>query len=165
MKSDTYYMSRVVKLGEIKQDSFIAALVNAQTVQVGKFKWTITNIVDESKAAFPFVAGRLSKFSSEGHIKLVDENQRSEVDAVAPNLSIASAQFVYLPEHSGLAFTIVWNQIEQDVFPKRLERIVEEAHENFFAECAIEPITDYRTFTAKLRKIQVITEIDANKPA
>ncbi|WPJ98087.1 hypothetical protein SH580_10285 [Coraliomargarita algicola] len=161
MKKADYFVSRIVKLGELNQDSLMEAICKSPIVTIGKFNWTITNVTDERASSFPFVFGRLSKYSSEGHVTIVDPNERSEKDAVAPNLLIASAPFVYLPEHSGLAFMPVWNGIQRELFPKRFKAIVEAAHNNFFAECSIETISDYRAFTTKLKNLSIITDIDA----
>jgi hypothetical protein len=75
------------------------------------------------------------------------------MEAIAPNLLKASAPFVFLPEFSGLAYLHVWNGISEELFEKRLKTLIEEAHSNFFAECDVEPISDYTRFGKKLEDL------------
>lgn len=73
----------------------------------------------------------------------------------------ASAPFVYLPNFSGLAFLHVWNGIQEDVFPRRFKSIIEAAYDNFFVDCTVEPISDYRAFLEKLQSLDRIIELSA----
>lgn len=160
-KNGRYYMARVIKLGELDQTKLIDAIVKAPVVPVGQFEWTITDVIDRRNAEIPFVFGNLSKFSKDGRVTIVDEPAKQQFQAHAPNLLEASAPFVYLPEFSGLTFLHVWNGIQEDVFPRRFKSIIEAAYDNFFVNCSIEPITDYRAFLEKLRSLDKITELSA----
>lgn len=137
------------------------AIVNAGTIMVGKSRWTITSVVDRRTERLPFVFGRLSKYSDEGHVTVVDTSTRSEVEAIAPNLLIASANFVYLPEYSGIAYMHVWNHIEADTFSRRFKEVIEATYDNFFVGCSIEAVSDYRAFGVKLQSLDRIREISA----
>ncbi|WP_146608053.1 hypothetical protein [Burkholderia multivorans] len=137
------------------------AISNAATIAAGKARWTITNVFDQRNTSRPFLFGKLSKFSDEGHVKLVDTKRRSEVDAIAENLLIASANFVYLPQYSGLAYMHVWNHIEADTFARRFKEIIEATYDNFFVGCCVEAISDYRSFGVKLRGLDRIHELSA----
>ncbi|WP_228874359.1 hypothetical protein [Paraburkholderia saeva] len=137
------------------------AISNAATIAVGKARWTITNVLDKRGENSPFIFGRLSKFSDEGHVKLVDTKNRHEIDAIAQNLLIASANFVYLPKYSGLAYMHVWNHVEADVFARRFKEIIEATYENFFVGCSVEAVSDYRTFGVKLQGLERIRELSA----
>lgn len=66
-----------------------------------------------------------------------------------------------LPEFSGLAFLHVWNGIQEDVFPRRFKSIIEAAYDNFFVDCTIEPVADYRAFLDRLKTLDRITELSA----
>jgi len=103
----------------------------------------------------------VSKFSKDGHVKVVDELSKSQIDAEAPNLLVARSPFVYLPDFSGIAFLHVWNGIQEDIFPRRFKSIIEKAFGNFFVECTIEPVSDYKAFTTKLKSIEKFTELSA----
>ncbi|HOY57898.1 MAG TPA: hypothetical protein PK640_07150, partial [Verrucomicrobiota bacterium] len=77
------------------------------------------------------------------------------------NLLMASSPFVYLPDYSGIAFLHVWNGIQEDLFPKRFCSLIQAAYENFFVECSVEPVADYREFVEKLDSLDRITEMSA----
>lgn len=93
---------------------------------------------------------------------MVDEATRSEKKQVEPNLLVASSSFVYIPEHSGIAFQHVSNNIEVRTFIRRFSEIVEETFQNFFVDCDIELVSDLKTFAAKLASLDGIYKIDAS---
>jgi hypothetical protein len=156
-----YYLSRVIKLGTLTQETLIAAILNAPVRNIGKFDWAITDVRDGRNENPSYVFGKLAKYSSEGHVIVVDPSRKSQVEALAPNLLVASSPFVYLPEFSGLAYLHVWNGIQEDSFAKRFATLIQAAYENFFVECSVEPVADYREFIQKLRGLQRITEMSA----
>ncbi|MEG3081563.1 hypothetical protein R3F64_17055 [Halomonas sp. 5021] len=139
----------------------IDAITNAPIVSIGKFDWTITDVVDNRGEETPYIFGKLSKYAKEGHAKVIDEVNRSQIDADVPNLLEASSSFVYLPEYSGIAFLQVWNGIQEDVFPRRFKSVIEAAYGGFFVACDVEPVSDYRAFTARLKKLSHFTEFSA----
>ncbi len=161
MRRGRYYMARVIKLGELNQTKLLNAIVEAPTVAIGQFEWTITDVIDMRDATAPFVFGNLAKYSKEGTVKVVDEASKHQLQARARNLLEASAPFVYLPQFSGLAFLHVWNGIQEDIFPRRFKAIIEAAYDNFFVDCTVEPVADYRAFLQKLRSLDRITELSA----
>lgn len=154
-------MSRVIKLGTLNQARLLDAIIEAPVVQLGQFEWTITDVVDRRDAEEPFVFGNLAKYSRDGSVKIVDETAKHQIQAKAQNLLEASAPFVYLPQFSGLAYLHVWNGIQEDIFPRRFKAIIEAAYNNFFVDCTIEPVVDYRAFLEKLRGLDRITELSA----
>ncbi|MEJ7745480.1 MAG: hypothetical protein WKF61_01755 [Luteimonas sp.] len=156
-----YYLSRVIKLGELTQDKLMAAVLNAPVLRIGKFDWAFTDALDGRKSGSNFVFGKLAKYSSEGHVMVVDPANKSQQEALAPNLLVASSPFVYLPDFSGVAFLHVWNGIQEELFPKRFCSLVQAAYENFFVECSVEPVADYRAFVEKLNNLERITEMSA----
>lgn len=155
-----YYLGRVVKIN-LSQAQLMDAMVKAPIVPVGKFDWTITDVVDKRDSEVGFVFGKLSKYAKDGHVTVIDEERRSQVDADAPNLLVASSPFVYLPEFSGIAFLHVWDGIQENVFPRRLRKIVEAAYDNLLVSCDVEPVADYRAFTARLKKLSKFIELSA----
>ncbi len=161
MPRGRYYLGRVIKLGQLDQDMLMNAIAEAPTLTIGKFAWTITDVTDKREYDLPFVFGRLSKFSREGHVTIVDTDSKSQIDALAENLLIASSPFVYLPEYSGIAYLHVWNGIQEEIFPRRFKSIIEATYDNFFVDCSIEPVSDYKAFTSKLKEIDLFTEISA----
>jgi len=161
MRRGRYYLARVIKLGELNQVRLLDAIAKPPVVPIGQFEWTITDVVDRRSSTAPFIFGNLAKFSKEGTVKVIDEPAKRQLEARAPNLLEASAPFVYLPQFSGLAYLHVWNGIQEDIFPRRFKAIIEAAFDNFFVDCTIEPIADYRAFLQKLRSLDRITELAA----
>ena len=161
MRRGRYYLGRVIKLGQLDQNMLMDAIAKSPTLTIGKFAWTITDVADERENNPPFVFGRLSKFTREGHVTIVDTSSKSQVDALAENLLVASSPFVYLPEYSGIAYLHVWNGIQEEIFPRRFKSIIEATYDGFFVDCSIEPVSDYKAFTSKLREIDLFTEISA----
>lgn len=161
MRKGRYYLGRISKLGRLTQDMVIDVFLDSPIITVGKYDWAITDSIDKRSESTPFVYGKLSKFSREGLITKVDTNRKSQVDELARNLLVASSPFVYLPDFSGIAYLHVWNQIQKEVFPRRLKAIIEEAYDNFFVSCKIEAITDYTSFISKIHKFELFTQITA----
>jgi hypothetical protein len=157
-----YYLSRIIKLGQLNQDNLIRAMMKPASIVTGKYAWTLTDVrVFERNKKIMYVFGKLSKYNPEGSVRVVNEREKAETSVVEPNLIEASSPFIYIPEFSGLAYLHVWNRIERETFAKRFSRIIEESFENFFVECKIEPITDLRKFIEKLASIDTFTEISA----
>lgn len=151
-----------MKLGQLDQERLMNAIINAPTITIGKFRWTITDTIDRRDTELPYIFGCLSKFDDQGHVTVVDTESKSQIDEVAENLLAASSPFVYLPDYSGIAHLHVWNGIERDVFPRRFKRLIEEAYQDFFVDCTVEPIADYQTFITKLSSIEVFHDIQAS---
>lgn len=128
-----YYLSRVHKYGQLDSSKLIAAINKPATVVTGKYAWTITDAFSyESGGVNSYVFGKLSKFSPQGVVKVVDDQQKIQANRVEPNLIEASSSFVYVPAFEVVAFLHVWNQIEREVFAKRFARVIEETYGSFF---------------------------------
>lgn len=158
-----FFLGRVKKIGVKSQDALMDAIVHGQSIELGKFHWAITDIDDQRKSStLPFVFGRLSKSRVEGVITVLDTEARQREESRIPDLLTASSPFVYLPRYSGIAFLRVWNEIQEDVFAKRFCRILESALGDYFVDCSIEPIADYRRFRARIARLERIDEIDVS---
>ena len=157
-----YYLGRVILLGKLDKNGFIDAIKSPATVHVGKFSWTITDVVlDDDDGVLRYVYGQLSKFSPEGIVKIVDNSKKTQGEVIEPNLLISTSPFIYIPDISGITYLHVWNQIERDTFIKRFCEVINETHEKFFVDCCIEPITDLRHFAERLSSIERFIEISA----
>lgn len=161
MRRGRYYLGRVVKTGQLNQEMLRTAIIEAPTVPVAGALWTITDTLDETHRKNPFIFGRLSKYSREGQLTVVDPVAHSQVDATAENLLIAASPFIYLPDFSGIAYLHVWNGVQEEVFRRRFSRVIEEAHQRFFVGCEVDPVADYRAFVTKLTALEKILEIRA----
>ncbi|KZY67867.1 hypothetical protein A3737_32800, partial [Oleiphilus sp. HI0065] len=73
----------------------------------------------------------------------------------------ASSPFIYLPSYSGIAFLHVWNGIQEETFSRRFKSVIEAAFDGFMISCYIEPVSDYRQFTTRLKKLSHFTEFSA----
>lgn len=157
----TYYLGRVVKLGQLNDETLVKSLLNPISINRGKYAWTFieTKLFNDEQRHFVF--GKLSKYSPDAQEKFVEPAIRAEAVRVAPNLSIATSPFIYIPAQSGIAFLNVAQHIPQWMFIRRFCEIIHETNGNFFVNCGIETISDLRTFAAKLKLLDGIYEISA----
>lgn len=157
-----YYLGRVHKMGRLSDQLIAQAIQTPATVHGRRYSWTITDAeicMEANRCVFVF--GKFSKYLPEGSVTVVDESQRAQDQRPEPNLLTATSPFVFLPEFSGIAFLHVWNQIEIETFTRRFCQVIQESFDNFFVSCEIEPISDLRSFVAKLRSIDSFLEISA----
>lgn len=161
-RKGTYYLSRIIKIGEhLTQDSLIEAIKHSSNVKYGKYNWSITDVINKSDSTEPYIFGNLSKYYEEGEVKLIDEIDKKQVNARADDLLKASTPFIYLPDFSGIAYMHVWNEIDENTFPRRFSQIIKSYFDDFFVDCELDPIADLRTFLQRLDSLDVITEISA----
>lgn len=157
----TYYLGRVLKLGVLDHDLLIEAIRKPATVTFRGNAWTFTDVQESQNIAGGYIFGRLSKYAPEGEVGVVDEATRSEQKRIEPNLLVASSPFIYVPEHSGIAFLNVSGKIEPRIFIRRFSEIVEATHQRFFVDCDIDLISDLKSFAAKLSALDGIFKIEA----
>lgn len=157
-----YYMSRVIKLGALTTEKLIAAIQNPVFVQIRGTRYTFTDFrrfgtENEPKGIF----ARLAKYKLEGAVDVVRPDVHEVGRESVENLIEASSPFVYLPEFSGIAYKHVWNLLERDQFGRVFRELIEASELKFFVRCELEPITDLRTFVARLSKLDKVTELQA----
>lgn len=160
-KNGTYYVGRVLKLGELDQEKLIHAIKEPVSIEFKESSWTFIDVNEMYVEGVHFVFGRLCKYKPLGEVSIVDTLERTEKTQIEPNLRIASSPFLYIPEHSGIVFLHIANQIEQKTFVKRFCSIIEETYDRFFVDCDIEMIADLRSFSAKLTSLDGIYSISA----
>lgn len=156
-----YYVGRVVKGGRLTQDSFLSAIKTPAVLSIGKYKWTIVGIVEGNVDGSPFIFGNLAKYEGTGEVPVIRENEREAHVIDVQDLMISKSPFIYFKEFSGIAYLHVWNSIEDRTFKSRFSRIVREKFDDFFVDCAIEPISDIKTFAEKILGLTAITDIRA----
>ena len=111
-----YYIGHVILLVRLDKNGFLDAIKSPATVHVGKFSWTITDVVlGDDGGVMRYVYGQLSKFSPEGILKIVDNSKKTQGEVIEPNLLIATSTFIYIPDISGITYLHVWNQIEREI--------------------------------------------------
>ncbi len=157
-----FYMSRVVKIGELTTEKIVSAIGDPPSIQMRGNRYTFTDFQAFGPREKPLgIFARLAKYKSIGEVDVV----RTEMHAVGiepvANLIDASSPFVYLPEFSGVAYKHVWNQLSQDQFERAFCALVEESQQNFFVGCKLEPITDLRTFVTRLARLDRINVLQA----
>lgn len=157
----TYYIGRVLKLGLLDQAKLIEALNSPAVISNRGNAWTFTDIEEYNQSGHHYIFGKLSKFSPDGQVMIVDPVAHSEKIQIEPNLRLASSPFIYIPEHSGISFLHVSNQIEPKSFIKRFSEIAESKHQKFFVECDIELVSDLQSFSTKLSSLDLIFQITA----
>lgn len=160
-KTGTYYLGRVIKFGILDENKIFQALENPITIIRRGSAWTIINASMHRSGPSRFGYGRLCKFIPETEVAVIDLLKKEKVLQPERNVILASSPFVYIPEHSGIAFLQVWNHIEPRTFMSKFCSIVTETHQGFFVQCEIDPVADIRTFAAKLSKLDGIYRISA----
>lgn len=159
--SGTYYVGRVLKLGDLNQEKLIDAIRNPRPYRNRAHRWGFIDIEDHLDYPKPYIFGRLCKYAPDAEVTIVDEQKKSERSQGEPNLLISASPFVYLPNHSGIAFLRVSGHIEVNTFCDRFARIIEGTYANFFVDCEIELISDLRAFATKVSALDSILELDA----
>lgn len=157
----TYYVGRVLKLGTLDQSMLIDAIRKPVSIKHRNSAWTVIDISEVNQPGHHFIFGRLSKYAPEGEVGLVDEATNSEKKQLEPNLLVASSPFVYIPEHSGIAFLNISGQIETNIFIKRFCDRINKTYDNFFVDCNIDLISDLKSFATKLSALDGIFKIEA----
>ncbi len=158
-RQGTYYLGRVVKLGQLDQEKLIFALTHPSQVTSRGGVWTLVDIEHSERPHYIF--GRLARYLPEGRVDVVDPVTQSTESQIEPNLLVASTPFVYIPEHSGIAFLATSAPIDILTFVKRFTEIIERSLENFFVHCEISFITDIRAFALRLASLDRIFKIQA----
>ncbi len=161
MPNGRYNLGRVIKSGTLDATKLMNAIVRSKALTIRRFTWIFTDVVDSRDQPLPYIYARLSKYSRVGEVTVVDPEVKSQVEKLAPNLLVASSPFVYLPTYSGIAYLHIWNEIQEELFERRFKALIESVYENFFVGCEIEPVSDYRAFTTRIRELDRITEIAA----
>lgn len=158
-RSGTYYLGRVLKLGSLTQASLMQALASPRPIQSRGGNWALVNVqVDDE---YEYVFGRLARYLPEGRIDVVDPYTLSTGSQLEPNLLVASAPFVYIPRHSGIAFQATSAPIDHATFTRRFCSIIEASLDNFFVDCQIQLITDLRAFAIRVSALDAIYKIQS----
>lgn len=152
-----YYLSRVIKLGQLTSSKLVDALDNPSSVIIRNIGWTIIDTQRNNQ----FVVGIMAKYDPEGEISIIDPHSHSEKVEKHKNMRSARSPFLYIPEYSALVHQKVAGEIEPFVFGKRFAAIIKETFKDFFMDCDVEPITDLRSFAVKLASLDGINRIQA----
>ena len=160
-KNGTYYLGRVIKHGLLNHEKLIEAILKPKPITAWGFDWTFINAQQGKINNVDFIYAKLCKYSPDAEVMVIDPEKGQERKQDEPNLRIAISPFVYIPEFSGISFLRVSNNIEPKTFMKRFAAIAKNKYGNFFVDCAVEPISDLRSFAIKLSKLEGIFNISA----
>lgn len=157
-----YYMARVIKLGQLTTEKLIRAIHEPVSVQVRGVRYTFTDFRRFGPADRPDgIYARLAKYKPEGAVEVVRPDAHVVGREGVENLIEAASPFVYLPDFSGIAYKHVWNVLPREQFERAFCEIVEMSEQKFFVRCELEPVTDLRTFVARIAKMERVTVIQA----
>lgn len=160
-KTGRYYIGRIHKAGLLTSELVLDAIMSPVTIQRGKYNWTIVDVVEGAVSDHTYVAGNLAKFDGEGAVPVIDDKRKVEATIDAPGLVCAKSPFVFFDSFSGFVYLHVWNSIEEDTFRRRMAELICSKYDDFFVDCAIDPISDLRTFAMRVAEMSRITEISA----
>lgn len=162
-KQARYYLGRVLKRAEMTPEKLAAAVREPVMVE---YRGTRYSFIDFEVIGSPVeVEGfyaKLVKYKQQGAVTVVHEELHASQSAEVANLIDAASPFVYVPQFSGIAYRHIWNALSSDQFERVLKELVETKYDKFFVGCDIEPITDFRTFVARLSRLERITELQAS---
>ena len=158
-RQGTYYLGRVLKLGQLNQERLVWALTNSSQVVSRGGVWTFIDVVQSIDP--PYVYGHLARYLPDGRVDVVDPSTQSREQQLEPNLLVASTPFIYIPEHSGIAFLASSAPIDLPTFVRRFNQIVEASLGSFFVRCEISLIADLRAFAIRLKSLDRIFKIRA----
>lgn len=158
-RNATYYLGRVLKLGTLTQDSLLQALEAPRPLVSRGGNWTFLDVTAGPDRKY--IYGRLARYLPEGKVDVVVPDTLSTEQQVEPNLLVASTPFVYIPEHSGIAFRANASRIDHLTFIRRFCSIVERSLDHFFVDCDIALITDLRAFATRVSALDAIYRIQS----
>ena len=160
--SSRFYLSRVIKFGNMTSEGVIQAIRESATIQFRGVRYTFTDFQSFGAGDHPTgVYARIAKYRPEGTVEVVRPDVHSVRQESVANLIEGASPFVYLPEFSGIAYKHVWNILERDQFSRLFCQLIEASPQSFFGRCELEPVTDLRTFVTRLSRLEKITILQA----
>ena len=160
MNAARYYLGRVMKRGQLDNHGVISAIMEPSTVSVRRCDYTFAAMLKEGNAESPkYIFAKLDKCCRMAEVEFLEREAHQNIKTEVADLVEAYSNFVYIPEFYGIAYQHVSGQIPRDKFERMFSALVEKHGKQFFVGCDIEPISDLRTFTAKLARIPVVQKI------
>lgn len=161
MRKIRFYLGRVNKRGVITNDSLIDAILDSKIIQKNEYHYTFSDTSEFNADGSYFIFGKLSKYKPRGDIDTLNPHFRREEKIGIDNTIEASAPFIYIPEYSGIAYPHIWNKLHKEYFESLFSELIIRKHNDFFADCFIKPITDFRTFVHRVSKLSCIHSMRA----
>lgn len=155
-----FYIGRINKIG-FSQDDFLNILFDTKPYNDGNSVWNIVNLTKNESNGVVYFFGKLNKAKPDAIVKVMSEDYKREIEKEEPDLVMASSEFVYIPDHSGIAFHSIPNYIEPKKFKSIFCKIIENSLDNFFVDCQINLIDDLDSFFKKLNTFDSINKMKA----
>lgn len=159
MRQIRFYLGRVNKRGIISNDGVVDAILNPPIIEKSEYHYTFSDTSAHRVEGTDFIFGKLSKYKPKGDVDTLNPEFKREEKIDIDNTIEASALFIYIPEFSGIAYPHLWNKLHKEYFEKLFAELVIKKHDNFFADCFIKPITDFRTFIYRVSKLSSINSM------
>jgi hypothetical protein len=160
MREAVFYLGRVVKTG-FSQEEFINVIFNSEPFNDGINAWNIVNTAAFENNGRKYYYGALIKAKPDATVKVMSSDYKQAIEKEEPDMLIASSEFVYIPEYSGISFHSIPNHIEPKKFIRKFCDIVEKNLGGFFVECQIRLLDDLENFYKQLDGFDSITKMKA----
>jgi len=160
-ESNTYYFGRISKLGSLTQQMIEDAILKPKSAIWWGNGWSFFDAEAHDTNLGRYICAKLSKFNPDGEVVIADPRSRQEIVQAEPNLRMASSYFIYIPAFAGIAFTQVYNHINEHQFCARFEQVINQTHDNFFVDCEVNLIADLHSFAEKILTLNSIVKISA----
>ncbi len=165
-RSARFFLSRVVKLGNLDAEGVAKALRESVSIESRDFAWTIVNTVEGEityrSVRHPYLAGYLAKYEPEAVVEVIDPPTHKVRIQPEPNMQRGRSLFVYFPSHAIFGHHHVWNEIRAQDFRARCAELIEAYHGGFFVECELYPVADYARFVHRLATLDEVVELQAS---
>jgi hypothetical protein len=160
MREAVFYLGRIVKTG-FSQEEFINIIFNSKPFNDGINAWNIVNTATFEDNGRKYYYGELIKAKPDATVKVMSSDYKQAIEKEESDMLIASSEFVYIPEYSGISFHSIPNHIEPKKFIRKFCDIVEKNLGNFFVECQIRLLDDLENFYKRLDGFDSITRMKA----
>jgi hypothetical protein len=160
MRELVFYLGRVVKTN-FSQEEFINVIRNSEPINDGLNAWNIVNTAIFENNGKKYYYGRLIKAKPDSTVRVMSSDYKQEIEKEEPDMVIASSEFVYIPDYSGISFHSIPNHIEPQKFIRKFCDIVETNLRRLFVECQIRLLDDLENFYKRLDSFDAITKMKA----
>jgi hypothetical protein len=124
MREAVFYIGRVVKTG-FSQEDFINIIFNSEPLNDGINAWNIVNTTMFENNGRKYYYGKVIKAKPDAIVRVMSSDYKQEIEKEEPDMVIASSEFVYIPDYSGISFHSIPNHIEPQKFIRKFCDIVD----------------------------------------
>lgn len=155
-----FFVGRMHKPDDITWPDFLHLTQNSKTLNETLKKWAITDLSTfVSERGESFWHGHLTCYDSSGQVSVVDEDARKHASAPQPNLILASAPFVFLPDEAAIAYAPGIGRFSESLFRAKFCQVLGATRNSPLDEFEINVISDVRSFIERLGTVVEVTSI------